>query len=48
MFFFYVICYLCGLEKDCFLDFLKNIVIKSFVMGYVFEILDIVFDKYMI
>ena len=41
MFFFHAIRYLCDSEKDRSSDLLKNIVIKSFAMGYVPEIPDI-------
>lgn len=46
MFFFHAIRYLCGSEKDRSSDLLKNIVIKSFAMGYVPEIPDIALDKH--
>ncbi|EOH95805.1 hypothetical protein UAY_03231 [Enterococcus moraviensis ATCC BAA-383] len=46
MFFFHAIRYLCQSEKDRSSDLLKNIVIKSFAMGYVPEIPDIALDKH--
>ncbi len=46
MFFIHAIRYLCGSEKDRSSDLLKNIVIKSFAMGYVPEIPDIALDKH--
>ena len=46
MFFFHAIRYLCDSEKDRSSDLLKNIVIKSFAMGYVPEIPDIALDKH--
>ncbi|MBO0446542.1 hypothetical protein JZO78_09305 [Enterococcus ureilyticus] len=46
MFFFHAIRYLCHSEKDRSSDLLKNIVIKSFAMGYVPEIPDIALDKH--
>lgn len=46
MFFFHAIRFLCGSEKDRSSDLLKNIVIKSFAMGYVPEIPDIALDKH--
>lgn len=46
MFFIHAIRYLCSSEKDRSSDLLKNIVIKSFAMGYVPEIPDIALDKH--
>lgn len=46
MFFIHAIRYLCNSEKDRSSDLLKNIVIKSFAMGYVPEIPDIALDKH--
>ena len=46
MYFFHAIRYLCQSEKDRSSDLLKNIVIKSFAMGYVPEIPDIALDKH--
>lgn len=46
MFFIHAIRYLCSLEKDRSSDLLKNIIIKSFAMGYVPEIPDIALDKH--
>ena len=46
MFFFHAIRYLCDSEKDRSSDLLKNIVLKSFAMGYVPEIPDIALDKH--
>jgi len=46
MFFFHAIRYLCQSEKDRSSDLLKNIVIKSFAIGYVPEIPDIALDKH--
>lgn len=46
MFFFHAIRFLCRSEKDRSSDLLKNIVIKSFAMGYVPEIPDIALDKH--
>ncbi|KAF1293101.1 hypothetical protein [Candidatus Enterococcus leclercqii] len=48
MFFIHAIRYLCNSEKDRSSDLLKNIVIKSFAMGYVPEIPDIALDKHTI
>ena len=44
MYFFHAIRYLCQSEKDRSSDLLKNIVIKSFAMGYIPEIPDIALD----
>lgn len=46
MFFIHAIRFLCGSEKDRSSDLLKNIVIKSFAMGYVPEIPDFALDKH--
>lgn len=46
MFFIHAIRYLCNSEKDRSSDLLKNIIIKSFAMGYVPEIPDIALDKH--
>ena len=46
MYFFHAIRYLCQSEKDRSSDLLKNIVIKSFAMGYIPEIPDIALDKH--
>lgn len=46
MFFFHAIRYLCESEKDRSTDFLKNLVIKNFAMGYVPEIPDYALDKH--
>lgn len=46
MFFIHAIRYLCNSEKDRSSDLLKNIVIKSFAMGYAPEIPDIALDKH--
>lgn len=46
MYFIHAIRYLCESEKDRSSDLLKNIVIKSFAMGYVPEIPDIALDKH--
>ena len=46
MYFIHAIRYLCQSEKDRSSDLLKNIVIKSFAMGYVPEIPDIALDKH--
>lgn len=46
MYFFHAIRYLCDSEKDRSSDLLKNIVIKSFAMGYIPEIPDIALDKH--
>lgn len=46
MFFIHAIRYLAESEKDRSSDLLKNIVIKSFAMGYVPEIPDIALDKH--
>lgn len=46
MFFFHAIRFLCASQKDRSSDLLKNIVIKSFAMGYVPEIPDIALDKH--
>ncbi len=48
MFFIHAIRYLCQCEKDRSSDLLKNIVIKSFAMGYVPEIPDYALDKHTI
>ncbi|MCO8294354.1 AAA family ATPase [Tetragenococcus halophilus] len=46
MFFIHAIRFLCESEKDRSSDLLKNIVIKSFAMGYVPEIPDFALDKH--
>ncbi|MCT1901380.1 hypothetical protein [Oceanobacillus sojae] len=46
LFFFHAIRYLCACEKDRSSDLLKNIVSKSFAMGYLPEIPDIALDKH--
>lgn len=46
MFFIHAIRYLCESEKDRSSDFLKNIIIKNFAMGYVPEIPDYALDKH--
>lgn len=46
MYFFHAIRFLCASQKDRSSDLLKNIVIKSFAMGYVPEIPDIALDKH--
>ena len=46
IFFIHAIRYLCQCEKDRSSDLLKNIVIKSFAMGYVPEIPDYALDKH--
>ncbi|GAA0181514.1 hypothetical protein SH2C18_40390 [Clostridium sediminicola] len=46
IYFIHAIRYLCQCEKDRSSDLLKNIVIKSFAMGYVPEIPDIALDKH--
>lgn len=46
MYFFHAIRILCASEKDRSSDLLKNIVIKSFAMGYVPEIPDYALDKH--
>ncbi len=46
LFFFHAIRYLCACEKDRSSDLLKNIVAKSFAMGYLPEIPDIALDKH--
>lgn len=46
MFFVHAIRYLCASEKDRSSDFLKNIIIKKFAMGYVPEIPDYALDKH--
>lgn len=46
IYFIHAIRYLCASEKDRSSDLLKNIVIKSFAMGYVPEIPDYALDKH--
>lgn len=46
IFFIHAIRYLCQCEKDRSSDLLKNIMIKSFAMGYVPEIPDYALDKH--
>lgn len=46
IFFIHAIRYLCACEKDRSSDLLKNIVIKSFAMGFVPEIPDYALDKH--
>ncbi|WP_373899356.1 hypothetical protein ACER0A_001825 [Haloimpatiens sp. FM7315] len=46
IYFIHAIRYLCSCEKDRSSDLLKNIVIKSFAMGYVPEIPDFALDKH--
>ncbi len=46
MFIIHAIRYLCQSEKDRSSDLLKNIIIKSFAMGYVPEIPDYALDKH--
>lgn len=46
LYFIHAIRYLCNCEKDRSSDLLKNIIIKSFAMGFVPEIPDFAFDKH--